>query len=145
MRLCVFMLFALLPLTAIAGCSRDGDAMQDGYYSAAAASFNEDGWKEFITLYIHNNRIMTVEYNARNASGLVLSWDVLYIRKLEAKLRVHPNQIIREYSKELLNRQDPRLIRQVSGDVYFYETFIKLAAIAVKQAKTGNKAVHESS
>lgn len=143
MRICVFMLFILLSALALTGCSQDDGVMRDGYYSAVAASFNEDGWKEFITLYIHNNRIITVEYNARNASGLVLSWDVLYLRKLKAKMRVHPNQIIREYSRELLSRQNPQMVRRVPGDSYFYKTFKKLAAVAVERAKTGNKALAE--
>jgi Major membrane immunogen, membrane-anchored lipoprotein len=119
--------------------------MRDGYYSARALSFNNSGWEEFITLYIHNNRIITVEYNARNASGLILTWDVLYMRKIKEKMGVHPNQILREYSRELLNRQDPKSVRKVHGDTYFYETFRKLAAAAVKQAEAGNKAVAEIS
>jgi major membrane immunogen (membrane-anchored lipoprotein) len=133
----------LLSLMAQGGCSPDKDSMHNGYYSAVAASFNEGGWKEFITLYVYNNRIVTVEYNARNASGLILSWDVLSLRKLKARTRVHPNLLLRGYTQELLNKQEPSKIRRISGDEYFYDSFTELAAAAIAQAKTGNKDVVE--
>lgn len=117
--------------------------MHNGYYSARADSFAPDGWKEFLTLYVHNDRIVTVEYNARNASGLVMSWDVRYLSRMKAALGMHPNQIIRDYIKELLNRQDPGIIRRVSGDTRFYDAFATLSSVAVAQAKKGDKTVLE--
>ena len=133
-----FILFVLL-----SGCSPDENLMHDGYYSAVAAAFNKDGWKEFITLYVYNNRIVTVEYNARNASGLVRSWDAPYLRQLKEKTGVHPNLLIREYSRELLGRQDPEGIRRVKGDGRFYDIFKTLASAAIAQAKAGDKTVLE--
>ena len=139
-----FLLCALLlPCLVSGACSPDGDTMRDGYYSARAVSFNEDGWKAFITLYVHNDRIITVEYNERNASGLVMSWDVLYLSRLKAAVGAHPNQILRGYTAELLNRQNPENIRRVRGDTRFYDTFKTLAAVAVAQAKAGDKTVAE--
>lgn len=136
-------LLLLLAATALCACGPDKDAMQNGYYSATTASFNEDGWKEFITLYIYNNRIVTVEFNAHNASGLLRSWDGFAMRKAKKGPGLHPNRIIREYTQELLNRQDPGRIRKIPGDDYCYDIFVKLAAVAITQAKTGDKAVAE--
>ncbi len=139
----LFLLCASLLLAALSGCAPEDTVMHDGYYSARADSFGEDGWKEFLTLYVHNNRIITVEYNARNASGLVMSWDVLYLSRLKAAMGIHPNQIIREYANELLNRQNPANIRRIKRDTRFYDSFITLAAGATAQAKAGDKTVIE--
>ena len=138
-----FLLCALLLLALLPGCSPDGASMHNGYYSARADSFGKDGWKDFLTLYVHNNRIVTVEYNARNVSGLVMSWDVLYLSRLKAAMGLHPNQIIREYANELLNRQNPALIRRIRRDTRFYDSFTTLAAVAIAQAKAGDKTVPE--
>lgn len=117
--------------------------MHDGYYSAVAASFDEDGWKDFVTLYIQNNRIITAEFNARNASGLALSWDIRFLRRLKAENGIHPNQIIREYTRELLNRQDLEAVRRVRGDTRFHPVFVQLASMAIAQARAGDRSVAE--
>ena len=135
------LLFLMFFISLLPSCAQDKDIMHNGYYSARASSFDKDGWKEFVTLYIHNNKIITVEYNARNISGLVVSWDVMYLSRLKSDIGYHPNQIIREYTNDLLNRQDPALIRRVLGDNRFYEIFKELAAAAIVQAKSGDKSV----
>ncbi|MDL2210127.1 hypothetical protein LJC26_04920 [Desulfovibrio sp. OttesenSCG-928-O18] len=131
----------LLLLAVCPGCSPDETLLRNGYYSAVADSFNKGGWKEFVTIYVYNNKIVTAEYNARNASGLVLTWDSLSMREMKTRTRVHPNRIIRAYTQDLLTWQDPQRVRQVPGDIYFYEPFKRLATVAVEQARLGNKAV----
>lgn len=126
-----------------AGCSPPGNTLQDGYYSAVAASFDEAGWKDFITLYVYNNKILTAEYNARNASGLILSWDGFSMRKMATAPYIHPNRIIREYTHQLINGQDPSRIQRVQGDSHFYDAFKTLAAVAIERARTGDKTVAE--
>lgn len=123
------------------GCSRDDVVLHDGYYSAVAASFNALGWKDFVTLYVYNNRIVTVEFNARNPSGLIMSWDGMTLRRLKRRMAMHPNSAIRHYTQELLSRQNPDSLRRVAGDDYFYDTFKLLTEAAIAQAKTGNKSV----
>lgn len=113
--LAVFLL--LFPL--VAGCGRNDTQLRDGYYSAVAASFNNYGWKEFVTLYVYNNKIVTVEFNAYNPSGLILSWDGLTLSTLKTRMRQHPNLVIRQYSQELVNRQHPENIRKVFEDEFF--------------------------
>jgi len=132
----LLLFFAVLP-----GCAHDETVLHDGYYSAVAASFNNSGWKEFVTLYVYNNRIVTVEFNARNPSGLILSWDGMTLRSLKSKMRQHPNLVIRKYSQELVNRQRPENIRKITGDEYFYDSFIALAAAAMARARAGDKSV----
>ena len=130
-------------LLAAPGCSEDSGAMRNGYYSAASATYNSDGWKSFITLYIYNNKIVTAEYNARNVSGLPLHWDVLSMRRIKSRTRIHPSRLIREYTQELLNRQNPAQIRRIPGDDLFYESFTRLAAAAMAQARSGDKGLAE--
>ncbi|MDR3174991.1 MAG: hypothetical protein LBU06_00425 [Desulfovibrio sp.] len=130
----------ILSLFLAWGCSREDGVLRDGYYSAISDSYNEAGWKEFITLYVYNNRIVTAEYNARNSSGLVLSWDGASLRELQVGT-AHPSLLIREYVQDLLTWQDPRRIRRIPGDTHVYDTFGKLAVVAIEQAKIGNRAV----
>lgn len=139
MKLRIFLVGVFLLVSL--GCSSDREVLHDGYYSARSSDFNRDGWQEFITLYVHNNKIITVEYNARNRSGLVMSWDVRYLSRLKAVLGVNPNQILRGYTSELLNRQDPGLIPKAAGDTLFYETFRELSTAALAQARAGDKEV----
>lgn len=136
---------ALLLLAVLAGACQgeEGEALHDGYYSAVTAAYNQDGWKEFVTLYIYNNRIITAEYSARNPTGMSLGWDVLYLRRLKERLGAHPNHFIREYTRELLARQKPEKLRRVRGDTFFYETFKILAGVALEQARLGDKSVKE--
>lgn len=143
MRRCLFWLCAALLVTAVAGCQRDGEVMNNGYYSAVAASFSNDGWKPFITLYVSNNKIVTAEFNARNPSGLIFTWDVLSMRRMKARARIHPSRLIREYTQELLNRQSVETIRRVPGDDTIYDSFIRLAAAAMAQAQAGDKRLAE--
>lgn len=130
-------------LVAAAGCSQDGPAMRNGYYSAVARQPDSDGWKHFITLYVYNRKIVTAEYNARNASGLLLDWDVLTVRRIKQSIRMHPSRIMREYTQELLNMQSPENIRRIPGDNYFYDRFTKLAAAALERASAGDRSVAE--
>ena len=138
-----FFFCAFLLLVPIFGCAPEGDVMRDGYYSARADSFDEDGWQEFLTLYVHNNKIVTVEYNARNVCGLIMSWDAHHLSRLKSTLGVHPNQIVREYMNELLHRQTPQGIRRAKRDTRFYDSFKALALVAMEQAKAGDKTVIE--
>lgn len=137
------LLFTVLLALALCGCPHDGETMNNGYYSAAAASFDSSGWKPFITLYVYNGKIVTAEFNARNASGLIFSWDVLSMRRAKLRTRIHPSKIIREYTQELLNRQNAEKIRRIPGDYFLYESFTQLAAAAMARAQAGDRSLAE--
>lgn len=143
MRRRVAMAFFLLFFPLVPGCGQNDSQLHDGYYSAVADSFNNYGWKEFVTLYVYNNRIVTVEFNAYNPSGLILSWDDLTLSTLKNRMRQHPNLVIRKYSQELVNRQYPGNIRKVVADDFFYDSFIALSAVAIARARAGDRSVAE--
>ena len=129
----------LLALTL--GCAPEEAALKDGYYTAEAADFNDQGWKEFLTIYVNNGTIVTAEYNARNASGFVNSWDMDARRARSRAGGVQPHQYARAFTVALLNRQDPGQVQSVPGAERAHLRFQKLAEAAIAQARAGDKMV----
>jgi major membrane immunogen (membrane-anchored lipoprotein) len=123
------------------GGGSGGQRMADGYYTAEAASFDRHGWKAYITIYVSNNRIATVEYNARNASGFLKSWDMDYMRRMGAEQQTYPTAYSREYSAALLRLQKPDGIDVLAGATYSYRSFKILAEAAISQARANNNSV----
>ena len=73
-------LLLILTIFALTACSPKTD-LQDGYYTAQAAEFSH-GWKEYITIMVKGGTIVSVEYNAENASGFIKSWDNAYMQTM---------------------------------------------------------------
>jgi major membrane immunogen (membrane-anchored lipoprotein) len=137
-----YLLPALLLLASLLpGCPSRTQEMQEGYYTAEAASFDAEGWKDFITIYVSQDRIVTVEYNARNASGLIKSWDVGYTRRMKTAAGTYPNRYFRAYAADLLLRQDPAAVRVLPGAEDALALFRLLAEAAIAHARTGDKSL----
>jgi major membrane immunogen (membrane-anchored lipoprotein) len=118
-----------------------GQKLADGYYTAEAMSYNSHGWKEYITICVDNNNIVTVDYDAKNASGFPRSWDMDYMRFMVAHGWSYPTAYGREYSAALLRLQEPEGIDALTGATDSYTSFKILAATAISQARAGNKNV----
>jgi major membrane immunogen (membrane-anchored lipoprotein) len=138
----------VVSILLIAACSggkgttgSDIQKLADGYYTAEAAAYDDYGWKEYITIYVDNGNISTVEYNAKNPSGFLKSWDMDYMRHMGAKSGTYPTAYGREYSAALLRLQGPEGIDVLTGATYSYNTFKILAATAISQARANNKTV----
>jgi major membrane immunogen (membrane-anchored lipoprotein) len=116
------------------------DTLKDGYYTAEQAEYNY-GWKEFLTIYVKNGKIITAEYNAKNASGFIKSWDMDYMRRMNEADNNYPNKYTRAYVSELLNRQDVEGIDAMSGATDSFGSFKMLAIAVIAHAKAGNKRV----
>ena len=71
-------LLSLLLASLLTACGNQTE-LQDGYYTAQASEFSH-GWKEYITILVKGGNIVSVEYNAENASGFIKSWDNAYMR-----------------------------------------------------------------
>jgi major membrane immunogen (membrane-anchored lipoprotein) len=125
----------------LSGCATSESAMVDGYYTAEQADFDDHGWKEYITINIKNNKIVTVEYNAKNKSGFIKSWDMEYMRTMNRIDGNYPNKYTRAYVESLLSQQDPARVDAQTGATNSYGVFKQLAAAAIAQAKTGDKSV----
>jgi major membrane immunogen (membrane-anchored lipoprotein) len=119
-------------------CGGNSSALKDGYYTAEAAEFDEYGWKEYVTLCISSKRISMVEYNAFNPSGLIKSWDMNYMRRMNAAAGTYPNAYTRYYGSQLLARQGTEGVDGLSGATNSYRTFIRLADTALENARGGD-------
>ncbi|MDL2219355.1 FMN-binding protein [Ruminococcaceae bacterium OttesenSCG-928-O06] len=137
-RLVAAVLAALLPVLLLCACAGNTNAMQDGFYTAEAADFDEYGWKEYITIYVKDNTIVTVDYNAKNASGFIKSWDMEYMRVMNEADGTYPNEYTRGYSEALLNRQNPDRVHVIAGATHSHTSFRLLAKAAMAQARNGD-------
>jgi major membrane immunogen (membrane-anchored lipoprotein) len=115
--------------------------MRNGYFTAEASAFDAYGWKEFVTIYVNNNKIVTAEYNAKNASGFIRSWDMDFMRRMNETYGTYPNKYTRTYTVALLNKQDPAQISPIPGAAQSQKSFQLLAATAISQAKAGDRKV----
>jgi len=137
--LLITIVFAVV--TLFSACSQSSNDMHDGYYSAEMASFDEHSWKEYLTICVSDDRIITVEYNAKNASGLIKSWDMNYMRTMRGVTGTYPNEYTRTYASSLLNLQDASEVDAVTGATHSYHNFQALAEAAIAQARAGDKQV----
>ena len=134
----IAVIFMLLTASA---CQTGTPELQDGYYTAEAASFDSQGWKEFMTIYVNQDKIVTIEYNAKNASGFIRSWDMNNMRRMNAKTGTYHNKYARIYATALLSRQNPALISAAPGAAKPLKSFVLLAEASIAQAKKGDKTV----
>lgn len=119
------------------GCSKSSDALKDGYYTAEMAEYSH-GWKEYLTVFIRGGKIVSAEYNARNVSGFIKSWDMDYMRAMNAVTGTYPNQYTRNYAKQLLEKQQADAVDAIAGATTSYGSFGDLAQAVIDHAKTGN-------
>ena len=142
---CFFLFFVLIIITLLLSGCRDNSVyaktLSNGYYAAEAENFDANGWKDFVSIYVTNGRIATVEYNAKNTSGFIKSWDPVYMRNMNASTNNYPNKYIRDYASALLRYQNPNLVDAVSGATYSYHNFILLSRAVIEQAQNGNKEI----
>lgn len=133
------LLASVLLALLLAACSKEAGQLHDGYYTAEAKHYDKHGWKKFLTIYVFNNKIVTVDYNARNSSGFIKSWDIEYMRRMQEKAHTYPTKYTRAYAAELLDKQDPGRVRPIPGARHSHLSFQKLAAAAIAQAVADDK------
>ena len=122
---------ALALSASLASCGNEA-ALQDGYYTAQAREFNF-GWKEYVMIMVKDGSIVSVEYNAENASGFIKSWDTAN--------GTYPNEYTRYYAGQLLADQNDDSIDVLAGASSSYISFRKLAAAALEQARKGDSSI----
>ncbi len=123
----------------LVSCKKE-ETLHNGYYTAEVSEYSF-GWKEYVTVCVMNKQIVSVEYNAQNASGFIKSWDLAYMRNMNLGTGTYPNKYTREYAQMLLNDQSAEHIDAVSGASSSYENFTRLAAAALEQSKKGDTSV----
>ena len=117
---------------------RSPKGMKDGYYTAEMAEFDDFGWKEYLCIQVKKGKIVSAEFNARNASGYIKAWDNSYMENMLSVSGTYPNKYTREYVQKLLDQQTDNEIDAISGASNSGNNFKKLAAVVVEQAKKGD-------
>ena len=137
----VYVKLAILALLAMlfAGCGKT-EGLQDGYYTAQASEYSH-GWKEYVTIMVKGGSIVSVEYNAENASGFIKSWDNAYMQTMLHAQGTYPNEYTRYYAAQLLEGQGEGEIDALSGATSSYDSFQKLAAAVIEQARKGDSEI----
>ena len=136
-----FILILLFVTVFAVSCAQNESRLQDGYYTAEAAEFDDFGWKEFVTVFVNNGKIVTVEYNAKNASGFIKSWDMDYMRTMNAADGTYPNEYTRYYASQFLDLQSSDGVDAMTGATHSYHTFLQLADAVIAKAAVGDTTV----
>ena len=130
MKRMIAILFSLLLMAPLLTACGNQNGFQDGYYTAQAAEFSH-GWREYITILVKGGSIVSVEYNAENASGFIKSWDNSYMQTMLHTNGTYPNEYTRYYAKQLLEQQGEGSIA----------TSQMLAQAALEQARKGDSSI----
>ena len=138
-RIFVMLISLLLMMPLLTACG-DQEGLQDGYYTAQASEFSH-GWKEYITILVKGGSIVSVEYNAENASGFIKSWDNTYMQNMLQVSGTYPNEYTRYYAGQLLEGQGEISIDAITGASSSHSSFLKLAEAVLEQARRGDSSV----
>lgn len=123
-------------LAAFAGCG-SGNKMENGYYTAEMSDFSH-GWKEYVCIYVKNDRIISAEFNAKDPSGFIKAWDNEYMRNMEAGTGIYPNKYTRGYVEQLIDGQKDTEVDTLSGATHSGGNFTRLIEAAIGQAQKGD-------
>ena len=138
-RISAILLSLLLTVSLLTACG-DHAELQDGYYTAQASEFSH-GWKEYITVLVKGGDIVSVEYNAENASGFIKSWDNIYMNEMKTVTGTYPNEYTRYYAAQLNGQEEAPEIDALAGASSSGGNFRKLSQAVVEQAVKGDSTV----
>ena len=138
-RISAILLSLLLTVSLLTACG-DHAELQDGYYTAQASEFSH-GWKEYITIMVKGGDIVSVEYNAENASGFIKSWDNAYMQTMLHTNGTYPNEYTRYYANQLLEGQGQGSIDAIAGASSSHASFQILAQAVLEQARKGDSSI----
>ncbi len=85
--------------------------------------------------------IISVEYNAENASGFIKSWDNAYMQTMLHENGTYPNEYTRYYAGQLLDGQGEGSIDALTGATSSHGTFRVLAQAVLEQARQGDSSI----
>ena len=121
----------------LSGCG--AGQMKDGDYTAEMSDFSY-GWKEYVCIYVKNDQIISVEFNAKDANGFIKAWDNEYMRNMMTKSEsgMYPNKYAREYAQQLVDGQKETQVDAISGASQSGDNFKKLTVAVIAQAQKGD-------
>ena len=135
----IMLLSAVILSLCLAGCGSE-KGMKNGYYTAEMKEYDY-GWKEYVCIFVKNDKIVSIEFNAKNPSGFIKAWDNAYMENMKPVSGTYPNEYTRLYGSRLLESQDIEAVDAVTGATSSGEHFFKLVNAAMEQAREGNSEV----
>ncbi len=135
----IMLLSAVILSLCLAGCGSE-KGMKNGYYTAEMKEYDY-GWKEYVCIFVKNDKIVSIEFNAKNPSGFIKAWDNAYMENMKPVSGTYPNEYTRLYGSRLLESQDIEAVDAVTGATSSGEHFYKLVNAAMEQAREGNSEV----
>jgi major membrane immunogen (membrane-anchored lipoprotein) len=90
---------------------------------------------------VKGGSIVSVEYNAENASGFIKSWDNAYMQTMLHTNGTYPNEYTRYYAGQLLDGQGEGTIDAISGASSSHSSFQLLAKAVLEQARKGDSSI----
>lgn len=132
-------LIVLVSCILLISCN-GSDRLKDGYYKAETSEYDH-GWKEFVSVCVMEGNIVSVEYNAKNSSGFIKSWDMAYMRNMDKAKGTYPNEYTRNYARQFFENQNAAKVDALSGASSSAGKFEKLAAAVFEQAKKGDTTI----
>lgn len=139
MKRMISIALVLVSMMLLTACGEQ-TGLQDGYYTAQASEYNF-GWKEYITIMVKGGNIVSVEYNAENASGFIKSWDNAYMQTMLHSNGTYPSEYTRYYASQFLEGQGEGRIDALTGATSSYGSFQKLSVAVIEQAKQGDSSI----
>jgi major membrane immunogen (membrane-anchored lipoprotein) len=121
----------------VISCANSSSRLKDGYYTAECDGYDEYGWKTFMTISVNNGIISQVEFNAKDIGGFIKSWDMDYMRIMNAKSGTYPNEYSRFYASQFIEDQNVDSIDVLAGATSSWNTFVLLGRAALENAKNG--------
>ena len=126
---------AVMVVTAFSGCSA---GMKDGTYKAEFKDFDDNGWKDFVSITVEAGKITAVDYDSLNEAGQKKSEDEAYRGYMEPVANTYPAKFFKELEEDLLEQQDLKKVDAVAGATTSSVNFKVLALEAIKHARAGN-------
>jgi len=136
----LFLFLSCALLLVLSACGSGQGGLQDGYYTAQTEEY-DFGWREYVTIMVKDEEIVSVEYNAENASGFIKSWDNAYMRNMLPASGTYPNEYTRYYASQLVGARGETEIDAISGATSSYNKFVKLMQAAIQQARIGDSSI----
>ncbi len=128
-----FCMMLIVMTLLISGC---GSKMKDGFYTAEMSDYSF-GWKEYLCILVKGGDIVYAEFNAKDPSGYIKSWDNAYMENMGTLSGTYPNEYTRYYVAELIESQNSEDIDTLTGATTSGSNFTRLAAAVTKQAVRG--------
>ncbi len=119
---------------------KNSSTMKDGYYTAEMGSPSY-GWKEYLCIQVKQGIIVSAEFNAKNDSGFIKSWDNTYMENMNPISGTYPNKYTREYVQQLIDEQKDIKVDSITGATGSGDNFKKLVAAVLEQAKNGDSKI----